>query len=126
MLFVRFKDGEGNLPAQRTVDFAVLVFGSDALCAERVETDQDARVVVIVLAQKAQQRVASGRGLVAGHHCGRRAFCRCHGRFRHRSRQTAAIRRRHHPAAGSCAVLRQRRLYVSVCSDVFKRGVWEL
>lgn len=96
-------------PAQRTVDFAVLGLGSDAFRAESVETNQDARVVVVVLAQKAQQRVAAGRGLVAGH--------RARFRLRHSPRQTAAVRwvdchfraldvRRGITANGSCAVLR--------------------
>lgn len=49
------------LPAQGTTDLAVLVFAPDAFCAKRMETYQNARVVVIVLAQKAQQRIATGR-----------------------------------------------------------------
>jgi len=50
-------------PAKRTVDFALLVFGPNAFGAKRVETNQDARIAVVVLAQETQQRIATtGRG----------------------------------------------------------------
>lgn len=50
------------LPAQWTVNLAVLAFGPQAFRAERVKAQQDARVAVVVFAQEAQQWVATGRG----------------------------------------------------------------
>lgn len=54
-----------------------------------METDEYAGIVVVVLAQKAQQRIAAGRRPVAGRGS-RRTFRR---RFRHYSRRI--VRRRH-------------------------------